>query len=95
MSAPVELPNPQQPLSRFPIVLLVVGLPLSAVLAGFATLFIALTHPDPVVRLPEPETGAAAQRPAQEGRNHAATGGLRPALRSEPGSEPGALPADR
>lgn len=57
---------------------LVAGLPISAVLAGFATLFIALANPDPVVK---PRAAPAAERPAQEGRNHAATGGALPANR--------------
>ena len=57
---------------QYPINWLVIGLPLSAVLAGTGTLFIALANPDPVVK---PRAAPAAERPAQEGRNHAATGG--------------------
>jgi hypothetical protein len=64
--------HPVQPFWRFRIHWLVIGLPLSAVVAGTATLFIALAHPDPVVRA---GTRDLAQRPAVEGRNHAATGG--------------------
>lgn len=64
--------RPQQPFWHFRINWLVIGLPLTAVVASFITLFIALTHPDPVIR---PEAAAPAERPAVEGRNHAATGG--------------------
>lgn len=68
-------PNPQQPFWRFRINWLVIGLPLIAVVASFITLFIAIANPDPVL---PPRAAAAPERPAVEGRNHAATGG-RPA----------------
>lgn len=71
-------PRPQQPFWHFRINWLVIGLPLTAVVASFITLFIALANPDPVIR---PEAAAAAERPAVEGRNHAATGG-KPAVPS-------------
>ncbi|MBN8504747.1 MAG: hypothetical protein J0L58_09720 [Burkholderiales bacterium] len=65
-------PNPTQPWYRQRITWLVVGLPLIAVAASFTTLFIAIGHPDPVIK----STAAAAEeRPAVEGRNHAQTGG--------------------
>ncbi len=45
--------------------------------ASFTTLFIAIANPDPVLT---PQAREAEQRPAVEGRNHAATGG-NPALK--------------
>lgn len=51
---------------REPMMWLVLGLPLSAVLAGTATLIIAVQRPDPVV------AAQAGRLPAVQGRNHAA-----------------------
>ena len=65
-------PNPTQPWYRHRITWLVVALPLIAVVASFITLFVALSNPDPVLKV---TTEAAEERPAVEGRNHAATGG--------------------
>ncbi len=65
-------PNPQQPFWRFGINWLVIGLPLIAVVASFITLFIAIGNPDPVLQTRAID---APERPAVEGRNHAATGG--------------------
>ena len=59
---------------RLPIMWLVVALPLIAVVASFITLFIAIANPDPVIKA---AADAAEERPAVEGRNHAATGGLK------------------
>jgi membrane protein required for beta-lactamase induction len=56
---------PNQPWYRHPIMWLVVGGPAVVVVAGFATLAIALAHPDPVL-----QTTAT---PAVQARNHAAT----------------------
>lgn len=64
--------NPSQPFFHFRFNWLVIGLPLVAVVASFITLAIALSNPDPVIR---PQATAVEQRPALEGRNHAATGG--------------------
>ena len=64
--------QPTQPWYRVRIVWLVVALPLSAVLAGTTTAIIAHLDPDPVIK---PQAKATAERPALEGRNHAATGG--------------------
>jgi uncharacterized protein len=50
---------------RHGMVWLVISGPAAVVVAGIATLVIAVTHPDPV--LPTPDT------PAVQGRNHAAT----------------------
>jgi hypothetical protein len=53
---------------------LVVALPLSAVVAGTTTAVIAIRNADQVVK---PSATEAPERPAVEGRNHAATGGKR------------------
>jgi hypothetical protein len=50
---------------------MVIGGPLAVVVAGFATLAIAILNPDPVYKLDSPRT--AAEMPAVQGRNHAAT----------------------
>lgn len=62
--------GPVSPWWRHGMVWLVLGGPAVVVVASFATLFIALTHPDPVL-----ERGASQpdQVPAVQGRNHAAT----------------------
>lgn len=52
------------------MVWLVIGGPLAVVLASLATLAIALAYPDPVLQVRAP---AAAQQPAVQARNHAAT----------------------
>lgn len=64
--------TPVQPFFHFGINWLVIGLPLLAVVASFITLAIAIANPDPVL---QPQAAAAPERPAVEGRNHAATGG--------------------
>jgi uncharacterized protein len=68
-------PNPTQPFFSFRFNWLVIGLPLIAVVASFITLFLAITHPDPVLKVSEE---SAEKRPAVEGRNHATTGGKKP-----------------
>ena len=62
--------RPQMPWWRVRVMWLVVGGPLAVVLAAFATLGIALMHPDPVL---ERRVETPAQTPAIEARNHAAT----------------------
>lgn len=64
--------GPSQPWYRHRITWLVVALPLLAVVASFVSLFMAVRNPDPVLSV---ATVAAEERPAVEGRNHAATGG--------------------
>jgi len=64
--------QPVQPWYRVRFVWLVVALPLSAVLASTATVVIAVSNPDPVLQV---RNSAPTERPAVEGRNHAATGG--------------------
>jgi hypothetical protein len=53
---------------------LVLALPLSAVVAGTTTAVIAIRNADEVI---QPQAKQAPERPAVEGRNHAATGGKR------------------
>lgn len=60
--------HPQQSFWHFRINWLVIGLPLSAVVAGISTLIIAIANPDPVIR---PGSRDSGMRPAIEGRNHA------------------------
>lgn len=54
---------------REPMVWLVVAGPVAVVLASLVTVTLALRHPDPPLA-----TRAAAAVPAQQARNHAATG---------------------
>ncbi|MDM4765729.1 hypothetical protein [Pelomonas sp. SE-A7] len=59
---------------------LVVGGPAAVVIASFATLTLAMRHPDPVIEVAsrpsaDSEGDAAAMQPAVKARNHAATGG--------------------
>ncbi|RZS46731.1 hypothetical protein [Sphaerotilus mobilis] len=67
---------------REPMMWLVLGGPAAVIVAGFATLAIAIANPDPV--LDTRQTGQAADadgashaghQPAVQARNHAATGG--------------------
>ncbi len=67
-------PLPRQPWWRFRIVWLVIGLPLTAVLASTTSAVLAIRGADSVVSA---TAVAPEQRPAVEGRNHAATGGRR------------------
>lgn len=59
------------PWYRLPIVWMVIGGPAAVVVAGFATLAIAIQNPDPVLSLPQ--ATSSAELPAVQGRNHAAT----------------------
>jgi hypothetical protein len=63
--------GPVRPWWRYGMVWLVIGGPLVVVLAGVATLMIAITHPDPV--LPVRAAAPEAEQPAVQARNHAAT----------------------
>lgn len=71
---------PVEPWWRVGMLWLVIGGPLVVVVAAIATLFIALSHPDPVLSAPTGES--ASQRPALQGRNLAASP-ARPAPTSE------------
>lgn len=59
-----------RPWYREPFMWLVVGGPLGVVVAAFATLYIAISHPDPVLQASE--ASGSADVPAIEARNHAA-----------------------
>lgn len=61
----------RRPWWREPLVWMVVGFPMVAVVAGITTLVIAIRNPDPVIKPRMADTSA--QVPAREGRNHAAT----------------------
>ena len=60
---------PPAPWWRHGMVWLVIGGPLAVVVAGFATLAIAITHPDPVVPT-QAATADDAATPAVQARNH-------------------------
>jgi uncharacterized protein len=73
-----------QPWWRFGLVWMVFAGPAVVVVAGFITLYIAVTHPDPVIK-ETPRTAMQVRQgithaPAMQGRNHAATGELPTAL---------------
>ena len=57
---------------RYPIMWLVVGGPLTVVLAGIVTTVIAVRGADPVLLAP-PDARSGSALPALQGRNHAAT----------------------
>lgn len=56
---------------RLPIVWLVIGGPAIVVIASFVTLTLAILNPDPVLNTPRAQN--AADEPAIQGRNHAAS----------------------
>ena len=56
---------------RLPIVWMVIAGPAIVVVAGFATLGLAIANPDPVITAPP--AASRADLPAVQGRNHAAT----------------------
>jgi uncharacterized protein len=68
-------PRTTDPWWRHGMVWLVIAGPAAAVVAGFATLAIAILNPDPLI-VPAPVADAA-HAPAVQARNHAATGGVR------------------
>ena len=69
-----------QPWWRFGLVWMVWGGPAVVVVAGFITLYIAISNPDPVLnvtpRTAMQERQGITHAPAMQGRNHAATGEL-------------------
>lgn len=67
-----ELARPAQPWWRHGMVWLVIGGPAVVVVAAFATLAIALTHPDPVLPT-NAQAADDAHTPAVQARNHAAS----------------------
>jgi len=75
MSKPSPASNGAQPAAatpwwRVPMVWLVISGPAIVVVAGFTTLSIAITNPDPVLKPAKAKT--TAEMPAVQGRNHAA-----------------------
>lgn len=74
----LNAPKEGQPWWRFGLVWMVFGGPAVVVVAGFITLYIAVTHPDPVIhvtpRTATQERQGITHAPAMQGRNHAATG---------------------
>lgn len=69
--APTQTAPVPAPWWREPFMWMVVGGPLAVVVAGFATLAIAIMNPDPVIKVKASQN--AAEMPAVQGRNHAAT----------------------
>lgn len=81
MDVPVQSSATEEPWWRFPLLWMVMALPAAVVVAGFATLWLALRTPDPLV-IPDhgpqgpgsmKESGGKMLMPAVAGRNHAAT----------------------
>ena len=73
-SAPRREAAATEPWWRVGMVWLVIGGPAVVVVAAIATAVIAIRGADPVIRDAErPRTEAAADMPAQQARNHAAT----------------------
>jgi hypothetical protein len=80
----VSSKNAAQPWWRFGHVWLLIAGPVAVVIAGFITLYLALSRPDPVVDADYYRKGVeinktleaapAALAPAVQARNHAATG---------------------
>ncbi len=62
---------PATPWWRVPFVWMVIGGPLTVVIAGFTTLGIAIAYPDPVIVAPA--SSKPADQPAVQARNHAAS----------------------
>lgn len=81
-----EVPQEGQPWWRFGLVWMVVAGPALVVVAGCLTLYIAVSHPDPVLQITPrnklQERQGITHAPAMQGRNHAATGELPPATRA-------------
>lgn len=62
---------------KYKMVWLVIGGPLIVVVASFVTLGLAIRYPDPVLDTTATASPDAAHLPAMQGRNHAATGGVK------------------
>ena len=82
ISTPKALPNQlsadTKPWWRYPMVWLVVGGPLTVVVAGISTAVIAYRHVDPVLDISTP-TNKISDKPALQGRNLAADHAMKPA----------------
>ena len=94
---PAEMPlPPDAPWYRYPLVWMVISGPAAVVVAGFATLWIAIRMPDPVITEGTYSEGrhiaqALAVRkmlPALAGRNHAATPDTAAVAAPPPGRTP-------
>lgn len=78
MTPQSHAPQTAQPWWRFGLVWMILAGPAVVVVAGFVTLYLAISHPDPVLQVTP--RNALQQRqgithaPAMQGRNHAATG---------------------
>ena len=66
-----------KPWWQYRMVWLIIGGPLVVVIASFVTLGLALRHPDPVIESTATAVQDGAHVPALQGRNHAATGGVK------------------
>ncbi len=74
MNTPTAPAAAPQPWWRFGMVWLVIGGPLTVVVAGIVTAVIAVRGADPVLDTrPAPAGQVQAETPAMQGRNHAAT----------------------
>jgi hypothetical protein len=74
MNTPTAPATAPQPWWRFGMVWLVIGGPLTVVVAGIVTAVIAVRGADPVLDTrPAPVGKVQAETPAMQGRNHAAT----------------------
>ena len=65
-----------QPWWRYPMVWMVIAGPLMVVIAGFITMALAMSSPDPVVSVTPAKDGAMAA--AVQARNHAASNSIKP-----------------
>jgi hypothetical protein len=86
MNKVLSVSKERQPWWRFGLVWMVLGGPAVVVVAGFTTLYIAVTNPDPVLNV-TPRTATQERQgithvPAMQGRNHSATGELPAALQA-------------
>lgn len=90
MNKVLNMSKEGQPWWRFGLVWMVFAGPAVVVVAGFITLYIAVTNPDPVLdvtpRTATQERQGITHVPAMQGRNHAATGEL-PAAQQAPAAE--------
>ncbi len=73
MTAHPTLTPPAQPWWRYPMVWMVIAGPAMVVVASAITLWLALSHPDPVLETRGAHQDAT-QAPAVQAPNHAATG---------------------
>ncbi len=95
MNPSSSLPLSSPPWWRLPIMWLVLGGPAAVVIAGFATLWIAIDGADPIIaNVPQARevarsgVRARGEAPAQQVRNHAATPVPSPAATAPPKAQP-------